>query len=59
VVVALNSGTVSHLIYEIQPRQCQRRRLVSRYDANTAVLSARLHRWASPGSSTETLLERP
>jgi hypothetical protein len=37
-VVAMNSGTVSHLIYEIQPGNA-RRKLVSRYDANTAVLS--------------------
>lgn len=37
-VVAMNSGSVSHLIYQLRPGG-ERRRLISRYDANTAVLS--------------------
>jgi V8-like Glu-specific endopeptidase len=56
-VVALNSGTVSHLIYEIR-HGSQRRRLVSRYDANTAVLSAAFIAGVDR-FETETLLEDP
>jgi V8-like Glu-specific endopeptidase len=37
-VVAMNSGSVSHLIYQVRPGS-ERRLLVSRYDANTAVLT--------------------
>ncbi|MEM8877885.1 MAG: trypsin-like peptidase domain-containing protein, partial [Pseudomonadota bacterium] len=37
-VVAMNSGSVSHLIYQLRPGS-QRRQLISRYDANTAVLA--------------------
>ena len=37
-VVAMNSGSVSHLIYRLRP-DSRRRQLMSRYDANTAVLA--------------------